>query len=300
MLAQRGVDDFRIVVVDDSSPVSGRIELADLIREVGDRIILVEQANTGAAGARNKGLESLPEGTKFVAFADSDDEWFPDHLANALFALTRGFEFYFADFYQLGQSVSAFERAKRIEPSEHPLLEGSTTIREYRGDMVDQIIAGNILGTSVTAYAFHKMPGLRFRRGFRHTGEEYLFWMELALRSERIAFGDRPECRYGAGVNIYSEPAWGQEKYLTIIIDDIKYRRRMLEEYRLSPSQRQLLKARIRQLRGGFTLGLLHHLRMHGRLPGGTVLRDYLAQDPSYPLTAWPPVLGALLKKLRG
>jgi hypothetical protein len=143
------------------------------------------------------------------------------------------------------------------------------------------------------------MPDLRFRRGFRHTGEEYLFWVDLALRSERIAFGDRPECRYGSGVNIYSESAWGQEKYLTVIIDDIKYRRRILEEYAISPAQRQFLNARIRQLRGSFTLGLLHQLRTHRRLPGGTVLRDYLEVDPSYPLTVWPAALRALLQKIR-
>ena len=298
-LAQKGIDGFRIVVVDDASPVSGRVELAEFLQDAPDRVLLVEQANTGAAGARNKGLDSLPEGTRFVAFLDSDDEWVPDHLANALFALRSGVDFYFADFHQLGQSVSAFERAKRIDVTQHPLLDGATTIREFRGDMVNQIIAGNILGTSVTAYAYHKMPDLRFRLGFRHTGEEYLFWLDLALRSDRIAFGDRPECRYGSGVNIYSDSAWGQEKYLTITIDDIKYRRRMLEEFQLSPAQRRLLKARIRQLRGSFTLGLLHHLRTHGRLPSRAVLRDYVAQDPSYPLTVWPAALGATFAKAK-
>ncbi len=165
--------------------------------------------------------------------------------------------------------------------------------------MIDQIIGGNVIGTSVTAYAYYKMPDLRYRRGFRHTGEEYLFWMDIALRSKRIAFGDQPECRYGSGVNIYSESAWGQEKYLTVIIDDIKYRRKILDEFRLTSSQRQVLNAHIRRLREGFTAGLLHHLRVHGRLPGGTVLRDYLEQDPSYPLTVWPAALGAMLKKLR-
>jgi succinoglycan biosynthesis protein ExoW len=268
------------------------------MQEAGGRIILVEQANTGAAGARNKGLDRLPEGTRFVAFLDSDDEWFPDHLANALFALRRGFDFYFADFYQLGQSVSAFARGKRIDVAQHPLLDGSTTIREYRGSMVDQLIGGNIIGTSVTAYAYHKMPDLRYRLGFRHTGEEYLFWMDIAQRTERIAFGDQPECRYGAGVNIYSESAWGHEKYLTVIIDDVKYRRRMLEEFRLTLAQRRILKARIRQLRVGFTLGLLHCMRTEGRLPRGDVMREYLAQDRSYPLMALPIALRAAVNKL--
>jgi succinoglycan biosynthesis protein ExoW len=299
VLAQTGIDGFRIVVVDDSSPVRGRDELEELMQEAGDRIILVEQPNAGAAGARNKGLDSLPEGIRFVAFVDSDDEWSPNHLSNALFVLTRGFDFYFSDFYQLGQSVTAFDRAKRIKVADHPLVEGATEIREYRGNMVDQIITGNILGTSVTAYAYHKMRDLRFRMGFRHTGEEYLFWMDLAQRSDRIAFGDRPECRYGPGVNIYSESAWGQEKYLTVIVDEIKYRRIILDEYRISAAQRQLIKVRIRRLRGAFTMGVLHYLRTHWRLPRWALLKDYLGVDPSYPLTIWPAAAGVVRDKLR-
>lgn len=299
VLAQENVAGFKIVVVDDASPVRARDELADLMPEAGERIILVEQANAGAAGARNKGLDSVPEGTRFVAFVDSDDEWSPNHLSNAMFVLNLGFDFYFADFFQLQQSVTAFARAKRIDVADHPLVPGSSNIREYRGDMVDQIITGNILGTSVTAYAYYKMPELRYRRGFQHTGEEYLFWMDIALQCKRMAFGDTPECRYGSGVNIYSEPAWGKDKYLTVIIDDIKYRRRMLQEYPISPAQRRFLKARIRQLRSDFTGGLLHHLRVHWRLPDGALMKDYLEVDPSFPLAVWAAAAEIFLEKLR-
>ncbi|MEO8304351.1 MAG: glycosyltransferase family 2 protein [Betaproteobacteria bacterium] len=299
VLAQTGVGAFPIVVVDDASPVPAREELKGLMHEAGDRIVLVEQPNAGAAGARNKGLDSLPTGTQFVAFVDSDDEWNPAHLSNALFALNRGFDFYFADFYQLGQSVTAFARAGKINVADHPLVEESTEVREYRGDMVDQIITGNILGTSVTAYAYGRMPDLRFRLGFRHTGEEYLFWMDLALRSRRIAFGDRPECRYGSGVNIFSEASWGQEKFLSVIVDDIKYRRRILEEYSISRAQRRALKSRIRELRRSFTAGLLHHVRTHRRLPSQAVLRGCLSVDPWYSLAMWPAALEVLLDKRR-
>ena len=296
-LNQTGIRDFRIVVVDDASPVRARDELKDVISEVGDRIIVVEQSNTGAAGARNKALDSLPKETKFVAFLDSDDEWSANHLKNAHFALRQGFDFYFADFYQLGQSVTAFERTNRINVAEHPLVPGSSDVHEYKSDMVNQIITGNILGTSVTAYAYHKMPHLRFRLGFRHTGEEYLFWLDIASRSRRIAFGGQPECRYGSGVNIYSESAWGQEKFLTVISDDIKYRRRILEEYSISVAQRKFLKTRIRELRRGFTSGLLHHVRSHRQLPSPKVLRDYLAVDPYYPIAIWPSALKILAKR---
>ena len=297
-LNQAGIRDFRIIVVDDGSPVRAREELGDLMSDVGDRIILVEQSNTGAAGARNKGLDCLPKETKYVAFLDSDDEWSPNHLLNARFALGNGFDFYFADFYQLGQNVTAFNRAKRINIAEHPLVPGSTEVREYKGDMINQILTGNILGTSVTAYAYHAMLDLRYCLGFRHTGEEYLFWLDIASRSKRIAFGTKPECRYGSGVNIYSESAWSQEKYLTVIIDDIKYRRRILKEYSITPAQRRFLKGRIRELRRSFTIGLLHHVRENRQLPSRKVLRDYLAVDPCYPIAMWPAALQISVSKI--
>ena len=85
----------------DASPVSGRVELAEFLRDAPDRVLLVEQANTGAAGARNKGLDSLPEGTRFVAFLDSDDEWLPGSPRQRPVRAEGGVDFYFADFHQL-------------------------------------------------------------------------------------------------------------------------------------------------------------------------------------------------------
>jgi len=295
---QSGVSGFQIIVVDDGSPIPAREELAELGKEARERLVIVEQSNRGAAGARNRGLDSVPPNTEIVAFLDSDDVWTPNHLPNAMFALNQGFDLYFADFHQLGQSVTAFDRARRISTVEHPLIAGSSHVREYRGDMINQVITGNVLGTSVTVYAYSRMRDLRFREDFRHTGEEYLFWLDLALRSRKIAFSDLPECRYGAGVNIYSESEWGQQKYLTIIIDEVKYRRRILSEYRITDAQREFLEDRIRTLRRQFTAGLFHYMRKNRRVVDAVVLRQYAAVDKTYPLTIWPAALRILWDKL--
>ena len=54
--------------------------------------------------------------------------------------------------------------------------------------MVDQIITGNIIGTSTVVYNYKKFRDLRYLQNFKHTGPEYIFWISLAAGSEKIAF----------------------------------------------------------------------------------------------------------------
>ncbi|MEI7867931.1 MAG: glycosyltransferase family A protein [Candidatus Methylumidiphilus sp.] len=297
VLDQKGVDDFQLIAVDDSSPVSAREELAEFQEEAKGKIAIIEQPNKGAAGARNTGLASLSLDTEIVAFLDSDDVWTSDHLANAVFAIRQGYDFYISDFYQLGQTVTAFNRAGRINIADHPLIAGSEHIRHYNGDMLDQIITGNIIGTSVTAYAFSKMSDIRYRENFRHTGEEYLFWVDISLRTKKIAFSDQPECRYDEGVNIYSEPSWGQEKFLTIIMDEVKYRKILLDEYPITQAQRSFLNNKIRSLRYAFTAGLLNRTIGNKKLVDGVVLKKYLQIDNAYALMMWSIIVQIFIDK---
>jgi succinoglycan biosynthesis protein ExoW len=295
---QQDASDVRIIVVDDGSPVKAREELAGLVAHAGNQLTVIEQSNQGCPGATNTGLQNVPPGTDFVAFLDSDDEWTSEHLSNAGFAMRQGFDLYFSDFYQLNQTVTAFKRARRIDIADHPLLPGSNHVREYCGDMVNQIITGNILGTSVTVFSYEKLKGLRLREDFRHTGMEYLFWLDFALRAKRIAFSDLPECRYGAGVNIYSESAWGQEKFLTVILDEIKYRQTILRHYPITNAQRAFIKGRINGLRRDFTACLIHRSLASKRFGDGAILGEFLKLDPTYPLTIWPATLRLTLEKL--
>lgn len=63
-----------ILVIDDGSPD----DLAEALASYGDRVRLVRQANSGAATARNLGID-LAKGD-FIAFLDADDYWAPHKL----------------------------------------------------------------------------------------------------------------------------------------------------------------------------------------------------------------------------
>jgi succinoglycan biosynthesis protein ExoW len=224
-LRQTGIGELDIIVVDDSSPASARDELGRLMKEHPGKITLVSQPNAGPAAARNLGLNSVSADTEYVAFLDSDDEWIECHLSNALSALERGYDFYFSDHFQLNQTVSAFNRAKRIQVGSHPEIDRRENLRAYSGNMFDQILHGNIIGTSTVVYRYRRFPALRFREEFVYAGEDYLFWLELSRLTQRIAFSSLCECTYGEGVNVFAGSGWGTEKSLIRLHYEIKYKK---------------------------------------------------------------------------
>lgn len=261
VLAQTAVAALDIIIVDDASPVPARTELAALLQQHPGLIRIVEQPNGGPAAARNKALDQVAAGTEFVAFLDSDDAWTEHHLAHALAALGAGHDFYFSDFYQLNQTVSAFERAQRIDVNAHPRLGESAVLHAYQGDMQDQVLRGNIIGTPTVVYRYARFPRLRFREEFVYAGEDYLFWLDLASLTDRIAFSSDRECICGAGVNIFSGSGWGTEKSLIRLHHEMKYKKAIGRLFHLSPQQAQHNRQAIRVLRKSFVADVLHRAK---------------------------------------
>lgn len=70
VLAQQ-LDDYELLVVDDGSSDA----TLDIVREYGDRVRLFQQDHKGCAAARNLGAREARG--EYLAFLDSDDQWFP-------------------------------------------------------------------------------------------------------------------------------------------------------------------------------------------------------------------------------
>lgn len=295
-LAQQGVAPFKIIIVDDASPVSARSELADLLPHYGDRIIIIEQANAGPAAARNKALDHVPVGTEFVAFLDSDDAWIDSHLANAVKALGQEIDFYFSDHFQLNQTVSAFRRAGRIDPLAHPQIGDDAHLRSYAGDMFDQILTGNIIGTSTVVYRFRKFGNLRFREEFVYAGEDYLFWLDVVSQTPRIAFSTLSECTYGEGVNIFAGSGWGTEKSLIRLHYEIKYKKALPRLFSLSKLQLAANRQAVKLLRRSFVADLLHRIS-HRKEVERMVLREQFKVDPQTFWYGLPLAITVVLKR---
>ncbi|APW39485.1 hypothetical protein RD110_21565 [Rhodoferax koreense] len=286
---------IQVIVVDDASPVPAAGELAG----AGDMpcpVQIIAQANAGPGAARNTGLDHAPKETKYIAFLDSDDEWTPDHLARAVCALEAGYDFYFADHYQLGQTTSAFVRAKRIQPTQHPAIPGTPAgLHAYQGDMLDQIIRGNVIGTSTVVYNAMRYRSNRFKVEFTNAGEDYLFWMELAQSGAKFAFSSESEARYGRGVNVYAGAGWGSDEHLLRVHNELKYRKTTLTLFSLTTEQKKLVRHSIGLLRAAFARDVLHRLAHRKHLPM-KLLASHAALDPQgvllFPLIVLKLVLG--------
>jgi len=76
--------DYEIVVVNDGSPDTERLEQ---VLQPYPGVRYFKQENRGPSAARNRGI--LAARGEYVAFLDSDDSWFPQHLSTQV-AILRG------------------------------------------------------------------------------------------------------------------------------------------------------------------------------------------------------------------
>jgi GT2 family glycosyltransferase len=94
MLAQQGVGDLEIIVVNDGSTDN----TAELARAFGGVVRVIEQTNAGVSSARNYGIREARG--EFIALVDHDDDWYPTKLAHQLeaFAMHPEVDVVFSDF----------------------------------------------------------------------------------------------------------------------------------------------------------------------------------------------------------
>ena len=79
-------DDWELVIVDDGS-VDASWQILQEISGQHGRIRIFQQANAGAAAARNRALAEA--GADNTAFLDADDTWHPEFLAKMMRALDK-------------------------------------------------------------------------------------------------------------------------------------------------------------------------------------------------------------------
>jgi len=71
---------YEVIVVNDGSPDTSELERS--LMSYLPRLVYLKQDNKGAAGARNTAIRRARG--EFLAFLDSDDEWYFEHLARQM------------------------------------------------------------------------------------------------------------------------------------------------------------------------------------------------------------------------
>ena len=126
--------DFELIIVDDGS--TDNIE--DIIRQFQEkdkRIKYIKHdKNKGASAARNTGIKNSKG--KYIAFQDSDDEWFPNKLEKQMKIFKK-------ESPNLGIVYTGFYRIKDSEKKYIP----SHEIVKKEGSIYEELLKGNFITT---------------------------------------------------------------------------------------------------------------------------------------------------------
>lgn len=301
VLAQQGAGDFHLIIVDDASPIPAAEELAG-IWPTDPRVHVIRQDNAGPGAARNKGLDSLPPGTRYVAFIDSDDWWEPDFLARALAALELGYDIFFANSKRHGFNDSRFDwhasTNRQLIPSEHQTIDAARELYAFNGSFFDYaLVRSNIISTSALVYRLSHFPALRFNTRL-YNGQDRLFKLHLSKNTDRVAFCPAILVNEGTGINIYDSAKWGNPKSLRLLSNYIRLSKFILAELDLTDAQRRIVTAQLDDSRFSLTASLVHLLKRRQN-PDWSLLIATAREDPFLLMQAIPNVFRIVLHTKR-
>lgn len=175
--------NLEIVVVDDGSP-DGLHRIVERYSEADSRVRLIRQNNTGAAGARNRGLKEAKG--DFIFFLDSDDWLQPNAISLLL-------------------NKAAKENADVVIPDRFYKVDGNgkqveelmfLNSEKYRqpADFLVEVVIGQGRAWRVASVLYRasiiKTYDIRFPEG--HTAEDVIFNLEFLSKARNIAFIDYP------------------------------------------------------------------------------------------------------------
>jgi succinoglycan biosynthesis protein ExoW len=181
-IAQEGVMDLEIIVVDDGSPAPAHDDLVDVDLPPHVALKLIEQSNRGPGAARNRGLDAVSPDTIYLALLDSDDRWTRSHLRNAHATLAAGHDVYFADGAYWDSNGTFCSRLK-LDPLKHICIDARHRYFRLDENVRRQAINSiNPFHTSCVVYVWAKFKHLRFHE-IAFMGEDLTFWMELAQQT---------------------------------------------------------------------------------------------------------------------
>lgn len=289
----------RIYVVDDGSPRPARADITDLTG-----ITLVSQRNAGPGAARNAALDRMwgDGGADLVAFLDSDDIWQPGHLADAIAALERGYDFYCCDNSRPGDFALFSDRTPVLRDGgtalagRSVLIEGEGPVRGFApGALTDEIAVDYISHTSTVVIRAETVRRLRFDPDLRNAGEDRMFWLELALAGARIAISWRCNVVCGTGVNLFfAAHDWNSPQTMEKFASQLLFSEKLRRQANLSEIRRQFAMTRIRNCRRAYGFLFVRSL-VKLRMPPMTSLKRLIAFDPLLPLRMPFLFLGVLL-----
>jgi succinoglycan biosynthesis protein ExoW len=261
-----------IIVTDDGSPAASEPEIEGLIIAPPFTLELIRQVNQGAGAARNSGLKAVSPDVAYIAFLDSDDLWEPKHLAEALFMLELGYDYFFCDNQRLGAHRSYFHQTQfdnYLAAHGEPLCEN-----RYAIDAPEFFSFSLRAWTSLTPTVVFRRSiaaGHLFSRSLRAAGEDCLFLLKVMSCTSRVCCSTAVNVICADGVNIfYSKYDWDDPGHLVRQMGQLMKSYHYLEQLSLSPADRRYVLTCIKRERRDFAFfSLRSFVKNKFRWPAG-------------------------------
>ncbi len=278
----QGFDDIRVNIVDDGSPRPANLDLDTLPPSVRAKVNLVLQTNTGANGARNRGLSEIGPDAEFVALLDSDDEWLPGHLEHAIEALSCPGAGFFYDTIFIDQKFAEgyTEPSNVLDAATLGDVEGQPHVKKILYPL--RVLCGEWyrhMHLSVTVMTGDLARRVRFDAAFT-IADDFEFFYQCARYPGGWYIDTRNGAARGTGANIWhgvktTDLRYSQEKFFSMVVLT-----RLLREPSLDEETRRTARARIRAFREQFYWSQRNRLKARMRLNLDLWLR-FIRHDPA-------------------
>jgi glycosyltransferase involved in cell wall biosynthesis len=222
------VPAHEVIVIDDGSPEKDAVRAA--VEPYADRVVLVAQANQGAAAARNRGLAIAT--SPLVGLLDADDQWRPEFLAEQreLLLSEPDLDLVYCDGLVIGNTRLAGQRFMKSCPSHGPI-----TLESLLAQRCTVLLSGVLARRCalIRAGAFD----LSIRRG-----QDFDLWLRMAHGQARMTYQRKVlVLRRIHDDNLSGSPANEQERPLRIL-------EKTLRTMSLTPRERSVAEQRVFEL----------------------------------------------------
>lgn len=185
--------NWEMIIVDDCS-TDNSLDIIKVFSKKDDRIHYLQLSeNSGAAVARNTAIRE--SNGRFIAFLDSDDQWFPEKLEE---------QYEFMQKYNLAFSYTSY-----INMDENGVV-NDTVVKVPAEVNYKQLLRQNVIGC-LTVMLNKEMIGDIEMVNIR-TRQDYVLWLELCKRGFRAVGLQKPLSKYREVNNSVSSNKWKMAK----------------------------------------------------------------------------------------
>ena len=189
-----------IIVIDDGS-IDGTY---DLIKNNYPQVILIHQENKGVSAARNVGI-TIAKG-KWIAFLDSDDEWFPEKLEEQINYLKIN------NTYKICHTDEIWIRNQvRVNPMKKH--------KKYGGKIYNKCLPLCVLSPSSIIIHKEIFDDVGLFDEKLPVCEDYDMWLRICYKYEVLFLNQKLIYKYGGHDDQLSKKYWGMDRYRVIALE---------------------------------------------------------------------------------